>query len=301
MIKKLFFLFFLFWVGFVQGQDTTPIAKYPFQTDATYQSQIKILEERYESTKTIQVLDSLANLAFEYKDWETSMNYGQKAVELQPSAKRHFLLGGAAGFRALEVSIFSSLKYINIMKPAFEEAVRLDPSNVFYLRAQVDVLVALPSLLGGDLEGALKIIEKIKFIDPLEGLLAEGSFYEKTKDRARTNEIYQRVFEFLEQTYPRCSELFFDYLKSNRRDLAYDLGRIAADYNLSPVWGQCALSYFEETRRLRDTVPLAWVYYQRARLAKRTEDDKEMERYLKKSLAISKAYPELKNLIKTVW
>jgi hypothetical protein len=42
------------------------------------------------------------------------------------------------------------------------------------------------------------------------------------------------------------------------------------------------------------------VYYQRARLAKRTEDDKEMEHYLKKSLAISKAYPELKNLIKTV-
>ena len=109
MIKKLFFLFFLFWVGFVQGQDTTPIAKYPYQTDATYQSQIKILEERYKSTKTIQVLDSLANLAFEYKDWETSMNYGQMAVKLQPTAKRHFLLGGAAGFRALEVSIFSSL------------------------------------------------------------------------------------------------------------------------------------------------------------------------------------------------
>jgi tetratricopeptide (TPR) repeat protein len=258
------------------------------------------LEGRYESTKTIQVLDSLANLAFEYKDWETSMNYGQKAVELQPTAKRHFLLGGAAGFRALEASVFSSLKYINIMKPAFEEAARLEPSITLYLRAQVDVLVALPSLLGGDLEGALKIIEKIKFIDPLEGLLAEGSFYEKTKDRARANEIYQRVFEFLEQTYPRCSELFFDYLKNNRRDLAYDLGRIAADYNLSPVWGQCALSYFEETHRLRDTVPLAWVYYQRARLAKRNVNEKEMERYLKKSLAISKAYPELKNLIKTV-
>ena len=82
--------------------------------------------------------------------------------------------------------------------------------------------------------------------------------------------------------------------------MAYDLGRIAADYDLSPVWGQCALSYFEDTHRQGDTVPLAWVYYQKARLAKRTENEKELERYLEKSLAFSEAYPELKNLIKTV-
>ena len=298
MINKTVLIFFLSCIGLAQAQDTTPIAKYAFQTDSVYQNQLKVLKERYQQTKDLEVLDLLANLAFEYKDWETSIVYAEKAVKFEPTAKRHFLLGGVAGFRALEVSMFSSLKYINIMKPAFEEAARRDPANVIYLRAQVDVLVALPTLLGGNLDEAYKITSKIKYIDPLEGLLAEGSIYEQTKDFSSAYKTYHKVFEFLEMTYPRCSALFIDYLKTSRRDLAYDLGRIAADYNLNPVWGQCALSHFEETYRLRDTVPIAWIYFQSARLAKHTQDINKMKHYIEKSLSSGEAYPELKNQIK---
>ena len=213
MINKTVLVFFLSCIGLAQAQDTTPIAKYAFQTDSVYQNQLKVLKERYQQTKDLEVLDLLANLAFEYKDWETSIVYAEKAVKFEPTAKRHFLLGGVAGFRALEVSMFSSLKYINIMKPAFEEAARRDPANVIYLRAQVDVLVALPTLLGGNLDEAYKITSKIKYIDPLEGLLAEGSIYEQTKDFSSAYKTYQKVFEFLEMTYPRCSALFIDYLR----------------------------------------------------------------------------------------
>ena len=136
----------------------------------------------YEQTKAVKTLDSLASLSFIYKDWETSIDYAKKAIEVNPTAERYFILGGASGFRALEVPILSSLKFVNIMKPAFEQAVRLEPMNVKYLRAQVDVLLSLPMILGGSIYKARQHIKKIKSLNPVEGFLAEGSMHEINKD-----------------------------------------------------------------------------------------------------------------------
>jgi tetratricopeptide (TPR) repeat protein len=253
----------------------------------------------YEQTKAVKTLDSLASLSFIYKDWETSMDYAKKAIEVNPTAERYFILGGASGFRALEVPILSSLKYVNIMKPAFEQAVRLEPMNVKYLRAQVDVLLSLPIILGGSINKAKQHIKKIKFLNPVEGFLAEGSMHEINEDFDSAKQVYKQLFDFINQNYSFCSLTF---IKDDRRDLAYDLGRIAADFELNENWGLCALSHFAETYGQKDTVPISWVYFQSARLAKRLKNMGKMNFFISKTkLYLNQSSDEkLRNLLKSL-
>ena len=81
-------------------------------------------------------------------------------------------------------------------------------------------------------------------------------------------------------------------LKDDRRNLAYDLGRIAADFELDLKWGQCALSYFIGTYGQSDTVPIAWVYFQSARLAKSLKNTEQMNFLISKALSNLKESPD---------
>ena len=78
------------------------------------------------------------------------------------------------------------------------------------------------------------------------------------------------------------------------------MGRIAADFELELKWGQCALSHFILTYGQRDTVPIAWVYFQSARLAKRLKNIEQMNFLISKALYNLKESPDqiLKFLLK---
>ena len=108
---------------------------------------------------------------------------------------------------------------------------------------------------------------------------------------------YLKVFDFLNQNQDICSKSFLNYLKCNRRNVAYDLGKIAAEYSLSIKWGQCVLSYFLNTYKLNDTVPLAWVHYQIARLSKIEGNEIKMKKNIEKALLFIDDYPILENLL----
>jgi len=300
MFKKLLVLFCVLIFRLGSAQDRTPVASYEFKRDLIYQKQLNELIESYTQTKDILILDSIIQLSFEYKDWETSMDYAKQAVDLQPSAQRYFLLGGAAGFRALEVPVLSSLRYVKIMKPAFERAALLEPKNVTYLRAKVDVLVALPSLLGGNVEEAMQLSQKIKTLDLYEGLLAVGSIYEKTDDRDLAEKIYQQLFLKLIQEYKSCSQSFYNSLKIKRRNFSYDLGRISADFGIAEEWGFCALNYFESNYLFSDTVPLAWVYYYQFVFAEKIGKEESALAYFKKLENYKEEFPELVELVKKI-
>ena len=139
------FFLLLFFVSFVRSQDSTPIVYYSFKSDLNYQETLLKLQTSFNKTKDKKLIDSIAQLSFNYKDWENSIKYLQMSLKIKPNSKYFFLLGAASGYRSLEVPIFSSTKYVKIMKRAFQEAVNLEPKNILFLIAQVDVLVSIPS------------------------------------------------------------------------------------------------------------------------------------------------------------
>ena len=117
------------------------------------------------------------------------------------------------------------------------------------------------------------------------------------EDFDSAKQVYNQLFDFLNQNYSFCSLTF---IKDGRRNLTYDLGRIAADFELDLKWGQCALSHFTETYGQRDTVPIAWVYFQSARLFKRLKNTEQMNFLISKALLNLKESPDqiLKSLLK---
>ena len=145
------FFLFLFFVSFARSQDSTPKVFYSFKSDLNYQKTLNNLKTSYNKTKDKKLIDSIAQLSFTYKDWENSIKFLQMSLNIKPNSKYFFLLGAASGFRSLEVSIFSSTKYVKIMKKAFQDAVNLEPKNILFLVAQVDVLVSIPSIFGSDI------------------------------------------------------------------------------------------------------------------------------------------------------
>ena len=291
------FFLFLFFVSFARSQDSTPKVFYSFKSDLNYQKRLNNLKSSYNKTKDKKLIDSIAQLSFTYKDWENSIKFLQMSLKIKPNSKYFFLLGAASGFRSLEVSIFSSTKYIKIMKRAFQQAVNLEPTNILFLIAQVDVLVSIPSIFGGSIQEAKNYINRIKELNPIEGLVAEGLFYEKTNDIEEAAETYNKLFNNLISTFNGCSDSFLDYLKRNRRNLAYDIGRIASDYQLEPEWGICALSFYEERHILRDSIPLPWVYYHIAKLEKIQGDISRMKIFISKVKPYENDYPSISNLI----
>ena len=126
--------------------------------------------------------------------------------------------------------------------------------------------------MGGSVDEAKSYIKRIKELNPIEGLVAEGLFYEKTNDIEEAAKTYNKLFHNLLSTFNSCSYSFLDYLKRNRRNLAYDIGRIASDYQLEPEWGICALSFIKKDIFLGIQFPLPWVYYHIAKLEKMQGD-----------------------------
>ncbi|OUU47815.1 MAG: hypothetical protein CBC28_05845 [Flavobacteriaceae bacterium TMED68] len=291
------FFLLLFFVSFVRSQDSTPIVYYSFKSDLNYQETLLKLETSFNKTKDKKLVDSIAQLSFNYKDWENSIKYLQMSLKIKPNSKYFFLLGAASGYRSLEVPIFSSTKYVKIMKRAFQEAVNLEPKNILFLIAQVDVLVSIPSIFGGSIDEAKRYIQRIKELDPIEGLVAEGLFYEKTNDIEEAGQTYNKLFLNLLSIFDSCSDSFLNYLKKNRRNLAYDIGRIASDYQLSTELGICALSFYEERHILPDSIPLPWVYYHIAKLEKMKGDISRMEIFISKVKPYKNDYPSISSLI----
>ena len=277
------------------AQDPTPIASFPFEKDQQYQIKILKLKVNYEINKDLVILNHITDLAFIYKDWETVIEFQQELIIQDPSASHYFILGAAAGFRALKVSPFSSFSYVKLMKLSFLKSFEIDPTNLNVLKAQVDVYASLPGFLGGDIEIALKYVRKIKNLNIVEGLIAEAEIYEKIKQADQAALLYKDVFREIKTTFLSCS-FFRKYLKSSRRDLGYDLGRIAADYKLENDLAECALDYFASTYEMKDTIPEAWVFYQQARIAIVLKGSEASKKFILKALLLQPKFPEVLEL-----
>ncbi len=107
----------------------------------------------------------------------------EKAVELDPkNSLYHQWLGTIYGGKADRDRSFSDARKV---KKEFEEAVRLNPSNVQARRDLEQYLMEAPWVVGGNKDEARNQVTAIEGIDPIQGHLARAEFYLESK-KART-------------------------------------------------------------------------------------------------------------------
>jgi tetratricopeptide (TPR) repeat protein len=115
----------------------------------------------------------LGRAYYENRDYDNAAAKEEKAVSLEPkNSLYHQWLGRAYGGQADRERSFSLARKV---KKEFEEAVRLDPSNIAARRDLEDFCLDAPWIVGGSKDEARAQVEAIAAIDPIEGHLARAA------------------------------------------------------------------------------------------------------------------------------
>jgi tetratricopeptide (TPR) repeat protein len=124
---------------------------------------------------------------YEIRDYDNAVSQAEKAVSLDAkNSLYHQWLGRAYGGKAdRDRSFFLARK----VKKQFEEAVERDPSNISARRDLEEYSLEAPWIVGGSKSEALKQVNAIAALDPIEGHLARAVYYldaAKKPDQAET-------------------------------------------------------------------------------------------------------------------
>tara|TARA_R110000772_G_scaffold89095_2_gene184844 strand:- start:49 stop:1005 length:957 start_codon:yes stop_codon:yes gene_type:complete len=240
------------------------------------------LETHPNSLKSKEYLGDIASYS---KDWDTAIDYYKDLVSIDAvNASYHFKYGGATSMKALEISKVRALLYVSDIREAFETAASLDPMHIETRWALVEFYIQLPGLIGGSEAKAIEYADQLGEISPVDGYLANGYIAEYTERPLDAENFYKKAIEVggSLHTYEKLSKLYETNnqpqeaietstrsLKVHKRNqLNYQIGKIAAQYNVDPELGLHSLEEYVKNHSVKDGVPKDWAYYRMAQIYK---------------------------------
>lgn len=133
----------------------------------------------------------LGRCYYEGRDYDNAITQAEKSISLDPkNSLYHEWLGRAYGGKADRDRSFFTAKKV---KREFQEAVRLNPSNVEARRDLEQFCTDAPFIVGGSKDEARAQVEAITAIDPVEGHLARAAFDAKNPSIAENE--YKQVLD----------------------------------------------------------------------------------------------------------
>ncbi len=158
--------------------------------------------QEYPDSASLQLL--LARCYYELRDWDLAALHAESAEKIEPqSAEVHLWLGRIYGREAEQEH---SLKLAVKTRKEFEQAVSIDPSNVDAHRDLMTFYLEAPWVLGGGKAKALKQAETIGTLDPVQGALARGHYYETLGQTQKAAAEFNKAI----QLKPGKAEPYFD-------------------------------------------------------------------------------------------
>lgn len=120
----------------------------------------------------------------------------ERAVQLAPKdSDYHDWLGKSYGRRAEESIFLSAMSWARKTHREFEIAVELDPRNFEAQRDLIRYEMNAPGVVGGGDEKALKHIDGLEKLDPIQGQLARGEFFATKKRMPEADEVFGKILE----------------------------------------------------------------------------------------------------------
>ena len=277
---KPFFLTFFLSFLFSFSQESRPFVKYDFKNDKVYNLKLKELKDSLNKNSTSKLERKIADLAFYYKDWDTAIDFYEKVVLNAPKGDSYFRLSVAAGRKSLEVSRLYSISYLGKTISALLKALELQPNNPLFLRTAIEIFYEIPYFLGGDKEFAKEKAALLYELDPVEGLMAKGYLNEKEEDLVLAKLNYSKAIKLI------LKEELELVLNRERRDLAYELGRVTADFEINDELGITSLQFYLKNYNFIDNIALEWVYFNLAKISIKQKATQKSKIYLEKALEI---------------
>ena len=267
-----------------------------------FQSAIKIEPD---SKKIIEYLGDIAGYQ---KRWDDALKHYKKLLEFDDNnANYHFKYGGAMALKAQASNKMKALTMIGDFKKHLHRAVALDEKHIEARWALVEMYVSLPAVVGGSEKKALKYANELLKLSPVDGYLSLGYVAEYNDRPQDAERHYRKAVEIggSLHTYDKLSNLYeatnqpekaiANYeqatKKHQRNHLNYQIGKVCAQYNLSPQKGLQCLNIYINNHSEKDGVPKAWAYLRIAQIYRQLSDKRNAYNAIQTAL---KEMPDLK-------
>lgn len=219
------------------------------------------------------------------KAWDPAIDTYKTLVEKSPrTAEYHYKYGGALSMKALSVNKFKALGIIDDIKDAFLKAAQLDPTHINARWALVELYMQLPGIVGGSKSKSLQYANELQTISRVDGYLAKGYVYEYDNEPELAEKYYKLAikeggsltcydklttfYESQKQPQKAIDNLQEAQDKHKRNALHYQIGKVAAEYNIELTRGEACLQTYIKNYSAEDGVPKAWAHYRLAQIYK---------------------------------
>jgi len=256
-----------------------------FQEKSYMQAEQILAKYLKDNSKDLEAIEYYGD-AFGFQEkWDPAIIEYKKLVEAKPKeANYHYKYGGVLAMKALQVNKLKALSLISDVKEAFLTAAQLDKNHIDTRWALVELYMQLPGIIGGSKSTSLKYANELEVISKVDGYLAKGYIYEYDDEPALAEKYYKMAiteggsitcFEKLSSFYENNNEpekamatIQASQAKHQRNALHYQIGKVAAEYNIQLDKGaKCLFSYIENYSP-KDGVPKAWAHYRLAQIFK---------------------------------
>ncbi|WP_452232519.1 tetratricopeptide repeat protein [Lacinutrix sp. MEBiC02595] len=223
------------------------------------------------------------------KKWDDAIIQYEKLVSAKPlEANYHYKYGGALGMKALSVNKIMALSIIGDVKEAFLTAAKLDVKHIETRWALVELYMQLPGIIGGSQSKSMQYANELEALSKVDGYLAKGYIYEYDAQPELAEKYYKQAiteggsltcYQKLSSFYENINEpekalhtLIASEAKHKRNALHYQIGKVAAEYNIQLIKGEQCLQKYIENYSAEDGVPVAWANYRLAQIYKHTKN-----------------------------
>jgi tetratricopeptide (TPR) repeat protein len=254
--------------------------------------------------KDLKAIELIGDTYGHQKKWDEAIeNYKTLVERNQKNAEYHYKYGGAMGMKALESSKLTALAMIGDIEDSFKKAAELDPNHINVRWALVEYYMKLPAILGGSKNMALKYAYQLEQLSKVDGYLAKGYIFEYDEEPELAEKYYKLAineggslwcydklttfYEKQKQPEKALANLEIAKEKHKRNALDYELGKLAAEYNIELQKGVQCLQTYLKNYSPEDRVPKAWAHYRLSQIYAHKKNKVVALKYIDLALAES--------------
>jgi tetratricopeptide (TPR) repeat protein len=180
-----------------------------------YANALKILSKMPQ--KGAQAYNLIGQCYYMQGDPKAATDNFQKAVDLNPNESNYYLwLGRAFGRRAEVSSFVTAPAYARKAHEFFEKAVQLDRRNMDAIGDLFEYYMDAPGFLGGGLDKAASLANRMADLNPAEGQWAQARLAEKRKEFGTAEQHLRRAVDLAPRQVGRMIDLAKFLAKTGR-------------------------------------------------------------------------------------
>ena len=249
-----------------------------------------------EYPKDLQAIELLGDAYGYQRKWDDAIIYYKKLVGANGNnANYHYKYGGSLGIKATKMSRVKALTIVGDIKKALLKAAELDEKHIEARWALVELYMRLPAIVGGSKKKALKYANEMQNVSKADGYLAKGFIYEYDNESKLAEKYYKLAIQREGIVTSFNTRAAKEIAKDQERNTRYyQLGKIAAIYNLQLDKGEQYLLTYIKNYSAKDGVSLNWAYVRLAQIHKHKQSKVSALKWIDKAISSRVDFKEAK-------